>query len=151
MRQPVVVLPPPVGLPAQSKLPNPSCSGPCPTCFWASPKNHNFSSKPVLVVDHSHTHKNILLWLSRISCISICAPLLMSCFVHHWEEPGCIFFIPSHRISTHTPLCPLFPRQSSSSSLGLSSLLRYSSPSITSITLFWCPKQDREDLSKKYI
>lgn len=137
MWQSVVALPQPVG-PSSKQITKPKLLGATSNLFLS------ISKEPQLLQQtcssgcpFTHAHRNILLWLSRISSISICAPLLTSCLVHYREEPGCIFFPPFHQISTHAPPCLLFPRLSSSSSLSLSSFVRYSSPSITSGALCW--------------
>ena len=58
---------------------------------------------------------------------------------HHWEEPGSIFFTPSHQVFIHIdkiPLSLLFSRLSCPSSLSLSSCERCSSALIF-VALHW--------------
>lgn len=164
MWQSVVALPQPVG-PSSKQITKPKLLGATSNLFLS------ISKEPQLLQQtcssgcpFTHAHRNILLWLSRISSISICAPLLTSCLVHYREEPGCIFFPPSHQIiytcSPVPPLPqveqfqltqPLFICQVLQSLHHLWGPLLIPLKDPYSHLGLGCPKQDGEDVSKKHI
>ena len=101
------------------------------------------SGQPVPMFNHSHSE--VFSYVQAEFPVFHFVPIAsLPVTGHHWEEPGCVCFTPSHRISinfgmihTHTPQSLLFSRLSSPSCVSPFSPKRCSRPLIIFVALCW--------------